>query len=425
MGPDPLQVLGVSIDGKYDLTDFVEQRGARYIYRATHRYWGEPVAVGLYAHDLSGSVVEQEAAHRSYLRTGALLAALSSRNSAFVQTRDCGIIGSPLGELAYLIAEWVDAETLDQVLTVTREIGSARLGLSATLEWLHDVMRALSMAHEAGMVHGALCPSNIFVIGGAFRPSTPLKLRGLTDAAWRASGVTAGPPPRPSDPRYAAPEVVAAAHDPTLLGPWTDIYGLACLVAELVSGSAPSPGGAVAAAEPYISRQCLFAFERALSPDPNRRFKSVEMFKAALFEGMGVRGGRSPRRTMVVADQLRADGSAGSFEIGGDLSPMTADAPADADAAQPRVRLAFTQRVEAADTTTPPPAARRTLVVPNPGTPAKGTTPAPARPPGVAEYGSGVYEQLTQDRSRTIVIVLAILAFGGMAAYLIVAMGAR
>jgi hypothetical protein len=36
-----------------------------------------------------------------------------------------------------------------------------------------------------------------------------------------------------------------------------------------------------------------------------------------------------------------------------------------------------------------------------------------------------VYDQLSQDRTRTVAIVLGILLLGGMAAYLIIAMGAR
>jgi hypothetical protein len=146
-------------------------------------------------------------------------------------------------------------------------------------------------------------------------------------------------------------------------------------------------------------------------------------------EGMGVRGGRSPRRTMVVADQLQDVGSAGTFEIGGDVNVTQASEPEpEDDAPKPRVRLAFTQRVDAADAPSPLPAARRTIAVPqatpapSPAVPVSGGVPPPS---GAAEYGSGVYDQLSQDRTRTVAIVLGILLLGGMAAYLIIAMGAR
>jgi hypothetical protein len=430
MGLDPLQVLGATVDGKYDLSEFIEQRGSRFVYKATHRFWKEPVTVAFYAHDAS-SAIDAETARRGYLRSGQQLAQLASRNSAFVQARDCGVLRSQVGELGYIVFEWVEAQTLDQVLANTRSIGSARLGLSAVLDWFFDTIRALSMAHDAGIIHGAIAPSNIFVIGGTFRPTVPLKLRGLTDAAWRSSA--AGAPLRPSldDPRYAAPEVTAKDFDATLLGPWTDVYGLARVFVELLTGAPPRAGSARRATSSYVSRQVQFAMDRALADKPDERFKSLEMFRAALYEGMGARAGRNPRRTMVVADQLVADGSAGVFEIGSDEAPAPLGEARDVDVAQPRVRLAFTQRVDAADAPVAA-APRRTLAVPaglvdraTPAAPPKVITSPPPSPAPGADYGSGVYDQLTQDRSRTVMVVLAILAVGAMAAYLIVAMGSR
>ena len=50
---DPLQVLGTTVAGKYDVVEFMFQRGARLAFRGLHRAWGEPVFVEFAALDRS------------------------------------------------------------------------------------------------------------------------------------------------------------------------------------------------------------------------------------------------------------------------------------------------------------------------------------------------------------------------------------
>lgn len=443
MHADPLQLVGSAVEGRYDVAEYIEQRGSRFVYRAVHRHWGEPVAVAFHCDDPSTPPQVREEAHRGYLRAGALMSRLASRSTAFVQARDAGVLQHARGELPYNVYEWIEGATLFEVLETARSDRPPRMGLASSLEWFAEPIRALLMAHESGIVHGRIDPHNLFVVGGSFHPPGLLKIRGFTNAAWQTCVPTAIARPLPTDPLYEPPELATPDHA-ARVGPWTDVYGLAAVLVELVVGRPVHDEPVGPLIEPYVPRHAQYALQRALSERTEERFRTMVQFHQALLEGMGVAAGRAkaPRRTMVVADQLseHAAPSAGAFETSGEDFHEVREP--DPDAPRPRVRLAFTQRMSAADPApkqTPRPAPRRTVVVPTEITAGATAPRAASEPPSSSLTNSGrrasdsftsgiAHPQALQaasaamERTRLIVIFVVVALVMGMAGYLVAQM---
>ncbi len=144
-------------------------------------------------------------------------------------------------------------------------------------------------------------------------------------------------PMRVPVPGFAAPELSSA--DTTLVGPWTDVYGLAAVLSVLLCGSSSS-----AMRERGLPSGVQYAFDKALNARIDARFKTLASFRGSMMDGLtefGARGAANPRRTMVVADvdSRMAEGSAGGFEVSED-DDIDAHKPTMGKA---RVRLAFTQ----------------------------------------------------------------------------------
>ena len=138
--------------------------------------------------------------------------------------------------------------------TALRDFGPA--AIDDLIPRLRAIARRLDGAHRAGLVHGALHPSKVFV-------------------ADDATSVIAGSSPRVP---YAAPEVIDG-QDAT---PLSDQYALAAIAYEWLFGRPIAHNGDRAIevrAMPGVDRQALSkAFTRALAPKPGNRFASCGAF---------------------------------------------------------------------------------------------------------------------------------------------------
>jgi serine/threonine protein kinase/tetratricopeptide (TPR) repeat protein len=108
---------------------------------------------------------------------------------------------------------------------------------SALRDLLLGLLDALAHAHARGVVHRDLKPGNVLVCTqGDPRPGMKLSDFGL---AWVMDDEAADGRQVCGTPRYMAPEQFRA--DWRAFGPWTDLYALACMAWELVTGSPPWP----------------------------------------------------------------------------------------------------------------------------------------------------------------------------------------
>ena len=192
--------------------------------------------------------------------------------------------------LAYLVMELLEGETLEERL---RKRGALRWEEARPIAV--QVADALGAAHAAGLLHRDVKPANVFLRRDADGERAVLLDFGLAKpldepAASRitATGEAVG------TPLYMSPEQARGE----ALDVRTDIYGLAAVVYEMLTGAPPflEPTAALAYAK-LLSEPCLPAsrvavqpvpealdalLQAALSKDPEARPPDVAAFRAAL-----------------------------------------------------------------------------------------------------------------------------------------------
>ena len=237
--------MGSTIAGKYHVEQVVAQTALSVVYRATHRVWQRSVAIKAFtAPSLSDDARQQLLA--SFVEEGRLLMDLSERCASICQARDVSSLTTSRGDwVPYTVLEWLDGESLEELLRRERAEGRPPRTLSAALELLNPIAEALAVAHERGVVHRDVKPGNIFVLGAVQGEAPRAKLLDFGVAKMmRGAAAPAGPTATQSfTPSYGAPEQFSAAYGTT--GPWTDVYALGLIVVELLAGREALQGDAV------------------------------------------------------------------------------------------------------------------------------------------------------------------------------------
>lgn len=162
--------------------------------------------------------------------------------------------------------------------------GQKGIAPQAELDKLLDpILAALEAAHAGNVLHLDLSPDSIIIRDngtpvlvdfGVFRVGLR---RRLPPAAWGASV-------------YAAPELQTQQGGP--VGPWCDIYSMAALLYQAVTGKPPLPykeraanvplEPALTAAHGDYRRPFLAAIDAGLRMDPNTRPRTIALWRAQL-----------------------------------------------------------------------------------------------------------------------------------------------
>jgi serine/threonine protein kinase len=297
--PDPFALVGGRLGGKYQIEAFVEETAMSVVYRASHRLWRRPVAIKAFKAQPIGADARRHLLE-AFVREGAVLADLSERTAGVCQARDVAAIVTERGEwVPYLVLEWLDGEPLDLVLERERDDGTPPRTVERALRVLEPVAHALSLAHDRGIVHRDVKPGNICLLAGAAvngKPLTKLYDFGLATLEDGIAGkaITEDPLRYSYTPGYAAPEQYAPEYG--AIGPWTDVFALALVFLELVTGKEALRGDTVdelrlRASDPcsrpgahgvYLGHAMERVLEKALAPRPEDRFGDARDFWAAL-----------------------------------------------------------------------------------------------------------------------------------------------
>jgi serine/threonine-protein kinase len=153
-----------------------------------------------------------------------------------------------------------------------------------------EVAGALDYAHAEGILHRDLKPENILLSRGHALLADFGIARAAGDSADRLTqtGTSIG------TPAYMSPEQCTGERD---LGPASDVYGLGCILYELLAGTPPFTGATyeailvkrftqdaprASAARADTPPQVDAAIARALARDPAARFDSASAFARAL-----------------------------------------------------------------------------------------------------------------------------------------------
>jgi formylglycine-generating enzyme required for sulfatase activity/serine/threonine protein kinase len=303
---DPLNLVGTTIAEKYLVESMVGEGGFAVVYKAQHLVWKRPVAIkvfralGNYTEDKRKMLVE------AFIQEGALLADLSERSAAIVQARDVGTMTTADGNwMPYMVLEWLEGSTLEQVLESDRTAKNAENAMTT----LEPVAEALGLAHAKGIAHRDVKPGNIFLLGDSRQSGAKVKLldfgiaKVVQDAQKMAGEFNkTGGQITSFTPAYGAPEQFSRTYGAT--GPWTDVFSLALIFCEIVSGRAALVGDtlpelAYASCDrsrrptprtlgANVSDQVEAVLTRALAVSPEERYRTATEFWEALRAAIGL-----------------------------------------------------------------------------------------------------------------------------------------
>jgi formylglycine-generating enzyme required for sulfatase activity len=236
---------------------------------------------------------------------------------------------------------------------------------------------ALNYAHRNGVVHGDLKPGNVIVLNGG-----EIKVVDFDMARWVARP-EAGAERREASQQRTPPGVTPTYASPQLMArqkpePADDVYALACLAYELLTGTHPFDAG--------VGAQSL------KFPPPHRAELSAPQYSALVHGLQPDRSNRTPTVRQFVAEfsapERRAGGKPGA--IGRAMKPGVVARAAGVAAAALAFAVAAWFSVHRAPVPVPVPAAS-SPAVPNPGTVIRDCPTCPAMtvlPAGRFKQGS-------------------------------------
>jgi RNA polymerase sigma factor (sigma-70 family) len=241
-----------------DYADIVLQQqlgegGMGKVYRALRRCDSTQVAVKI----LRKPLRRHEVAATRFLEEAALLARL--RHPGIVAVHGLGLL--PDGG-HFLVMDLVEGSDL------ARQLAAGPVPVAKVLGWVAEVADAIEHAHQQGIVHCDLKPSNLLLDRAGHVHVTDFGLaRSLAEGDGRSVGGTAG---------FMAPEQLDPGWGP--ISPRTDVYGLGAVLYTLLAGQPPGQ----AALRPAVSASVDALCRRCLAQEPEQRFPSAAELAAAV-----------------------------------------------------------------------------------------------------------------------------------------------
>ena len=182
---------------------------------------------------------------------------------------------------------WIAMEFVEGVSFKEKRLGGWPANRENVLLLTEKVTSALDAAHSVGTIHRDIKPANILISSRGEIKVTDFGIAHLADSDLTNEGVMLG------SPSYMSPEQVRGRD----LAPASDLFSLAVILYEWITGVKPFDGGDLAAIThkivyerharlsshvPTLPREVDVFFDRALSKRPDDRFVSG----AAMYEAL-------------------------------------------------------------------------------------------------------------------------------------------
>ena len=312
---------------KYEVQRRLGRGGMGLVYLAHDTVLGRPVAIKLFLGDL-----DVPDARERFIREARSAARLNHPNIVIVHE---------FGEFSsqpYIVMEYVVGETLAE--TIRRKSSASLL---EKLQWMDDLCAAVSYAHEAGVIHRDIKPTNLMI-----DRSGRLKVLDFGVARMIGTFGTAGTS-FVGTPGYMAPEQIVGR----TVDARSDLFSIGVVCYELLAYRVAFPGDTVptvthrvlneqppglAEISPDIDPELAAAVERALEKSMDDRFPDVTAMRQVLAgvrrriellggDALTITGGADPRRDNRGTGRDRQRGSSKSGLKQGTPVPGPRDVP--------------------------------------------------------------------------------------------------
>jgi len=259
------------LDAGYNIVKEIGKGGMGVVYAAVDKALNRKVAIKKMREEIHDDPRERE----RFLTEARIVAGLHHTNIVDIHN-----IIEDGGDL-YMIFEFVEGSTLDQILAKKR-----RLSISEAQFIVRGVTSALSYAHQKGVIHRDLKPSNIMITKEGVVKVMDFGIARQAQDALAASTKTntvAG------TPHYMAPE-----QERGIVRKESDIFALGACLYEVLTGERPFPSPATTDAKinkryakpsrvaGNLPPQLDALIDAALEPDPDKRIHTASDFRNRL-----------------------------------------------------------------------------------------------------------------------------------------------
>ncbi|MCP2276754.1 serine/threonine protein kinase [Nocardia amikacinitolerans] len=288
-----------NLSSRYELGEIIGFGGMSEVHKARDLRLSRDVAIKVLRADLA----RDPTFYLRFKREAQNAAALN--HPAIVAVYDTGEAEVDGGPLPYIVMEYVDGETLRDIVR-----GKGPLPPRRAMEIIADVCAALDFSHKAGIVHRDMKPANIMINrAGAVKVMDFGIARALADSSnpMTQTAAVIGTAQYLS-PEQARGETVDAR---------SDVYSVGCVLFEILTGEPPFTGDSpIAVAYQHVRedprlpshvhasvpRELDSVVLKAMSKNPANRYQTAAEMRADLIR---VLGGQKPSAPMVMTDEDR------------------------------------------------------------------------------------------------------------------------
>ncbi|WP_034509083.1 Stk1 family PASTA domain-containing Ser/Thr kinase [Blastococcus sp. URHD0036] len=273
------QVLGE----RYEIGGVLGRGGMAEVHRGRDLRLGREVAVKVLRSDLARDPSFQVRFRRE------AQAAASLNHPAIVAVYDTGEDRGPTGNTPYIVMEYVEGETLRDVLRREGVLPPERaMSLAA------DICGALDFSHRNGIVHRDVKPGNVMITpAGSVKVMDFGIARAVSDSAATMTSTAAVI----GTAQYLSPEQARGEG----VDARSDVYSLGCLLYELVTGAPPFTGDSPVSVayqhvredprlpssiNPAISPELDSILLKAMSKNPANRYQSAAEMRNDLLRAL-------------------------------------------------------------------------------------------------------------------------------------------
>ena len=281
----PYPSQGDVIDGKYQIDRMLGEGGMGAVAKAIHLLRRAPVALKF----MSPNVMAIPQAVERFLNEGVAASQIDSDH--VVHIFDVGKLpsGSP-----YLVMEYMEGKDIAEVLA---RDGKPWIDTQRAIYFVVQALRGLQVAHDAGIIHRDMKPSNCFVVNKEGEPDFVKLLDfGISKVGQGKSASLTQTNSALGTPLYMSPEQAKSPRDVDLR---SDLYSVGVILYELLTGVTPftSESGEfteilfklfttdpppIRTIRPDLPPELAAAVHRALVRDPNDRYSTAADFAMAL-----------------------------------------------------------------------------------------------------------------------------------------------